>query len=635
MRRFFLVALALLVVLVTGALLATQMPVEASPASAPVLQRGEDSPCVPEENKYIEPKVVLLGETTKVTLQATVLCAGETYPLHIVLVLDASGSMAGNPTKEMKEAAVQLVRDLDMRNNPQTEVGVVQFSSIAKTLSQLTNNEGRAVGAIRKVGASGGTAIDQGIKEGLKVLVRGRGGGASAGNIHEVMVVLSDGGNNAGCPPVLQAANQAKNQGVLMITICVGSGCDAQCMRQAASSPRYFFQVQNAGQLKQVFQQIRDELRNIILKKLTITDTLPDNMRYVPDSAEPEPDTMTPAGDKLTWDTNFVPKDGVTITFEVEPLEPGYWPTNVEARGDFKDNLNRDGSFIYGVPWVTVLRPDAIPTPTEPPPPPTATPTFTPGPTVTPTPTPTNTPTPRPLPIYLPILVWHPCEPSFYYSDVALVLDISTSMNRPTRTGRSKLAATMEKAKAFVDRMRFTPDRDGRHDQVAIVGFNRDAWIQQALSNDRQALHRAIERLPNRQEEFTRLDLALEFGSKAVEAPRHQPLNTKVIVLLTDGLPNQVPYDPEDGTMETTVLKKAQAAKLLGARLYTIAIGAPDDTNPELLKGVASEESLYYYEPDPEDLDRVYSEIVGTFGCPRSRLEYDSVWPPLRPTPAP
>ena len=49
--------------------------------------------------------------------------------------------------QEMKEAAVQLIRDLDMRNNPNTQVGVVQFNSIAKTLSQLTNNEGRAVGA--------------------------------------------------------------------------------------------------------------------------------------------------------------------------------------------------------------------------------------------------------------------------------------------------------------------------------------------------------------------------------------------------------------------------------------------------------------------------------------------------------
>jgi hypothetical protein len=101
------------------------------------------------------------------------------------------------------------------------------------------------------------------------------------------------------------------------------------------------------------------------------------------------------------------------------------------------------------------------------------------------------------------------------------------------------------------------------------------------------------------------------------------------MILLTDGLPDQVPYDPDDGTMETTVLKKADAAKQDGVRIYTIAIGAPTDTNPALLKGVASSPDKYYYEPSAEDVDRIYSEIVGTFGCPLGRLEYETTWPPV------
>jgi hypothetical protein len=404
-------------------------------------------------------------------------------------------------------------------------------------------------------------------------------------------------------------------------------------MRQAATSPRYFYQVQNAGQLREVFRAIREEIKEITLKKLTVVDVLPDNMRYVDEPGyepDPEPRSVSPNQDTLEWQTNYVPADGVTYTFWVEPQDPGYWPTNVEATGEYIDNQNRRGNFVYRVPWVTVLKADPIATPTEPPPPPTITPTNTPGPTFTPTPTPTVTPTPRPKPIYLPILVWHPCTPSNYYSDVALVLDISTSMNRLTRTGRTKLAATLEQAKQFVAQMRFTPDADGRHDQVSIVGFNRKAWIEQGLTNNITLVNEAIDRLPDGQEEFTRLDLALESGHEAVLSEAHQPRNTPVIILLTDGLPNQVPY-AEDGTMETTVLREAMAAKVDGIRVYTIAIGEPDDTNPALLKGVASQESLYYYEPDPEDLGRVYSEIVGTFGCPKSRFEYRDTWPPLRP----
>jgi Mg-chelatase subunit ChlD len=171
-----------------------------------------------------------------------------------------------------------------------------------------------------------------------------------------------------------------------------------------------------------------------------------------------------------------------------------------------------------------------------------------------------------------------------------------------------------------------SPDENGRHDQIAVVGFNRSAWIETELTNDRSAIVSGITRLPGRRAEYTRLDLALRYGALALESPSRRPENTPVVILLTDGLPNQVPY-AEDGTMETTVLREAAKAKANGIRIYTIAIGAPDDTSPELLKAVATHALLYFYEPDPEDLSRVYSEIVGTFGCPNSRLDWPEAWP--------
>ena len=40
----------------------------------------------------------------------------------------------------------------------------------------------------------------------------------------------------------LQQASSVKGQGVLLATVCVSNACDDACMRQIASSPRYFFQ---------------------------------------------------------------------------------------------------------------------------------------------------------------------------------------------------------------------------------------------------------------------------------------------------------------------------------------------------------------------------------------------------------
>jgi Mg-chelatase subunit ChlD len=593
------------------------------------------SPCVPKRDKFAAPKVLLLGETAHVTLTVGADCPGKESPVHVVLVLDASATMdeipcpptpsllgaCGTGTKgyEEKQAAMDLVRRLDLKENLWLRIGVVQYNDTARTLVDLTDDEGRVLSAIQKIGAEGKGAIDKGIDEGLRVLARGRRGYEHS-ELREAMVVFSDGQSvSDGCRAAIRSAARAKGEGVLMMSVCVGCPCNEQCIRQLAASPRYYVTARLISGLVKPILDLHADPVELTVKVLKVRDVLPDNMYYVGGSADPEPQFVSPERDVLEWEVNHVPTDGLTYTYRVEPADVGQHVTNVEAVGEFTDNRGGVGDFVFPVPSVLVLKADPPVTTTSVPPPPT----FTPPPTSTPTPTATQ----RPRPIYIPVSVWHPCVPENYYSDVALVLDMSTSMDRLTRTGRTKRAATLETSKQFIEMMSLQPDRRGRHDQVAVVGFNRSAWIEQPLTNVSSQALSAIDRLPARRAEYTRLDLALEIGRQALESPARRVENTPVIVLLTDGLPNQVPYDPEDGTMDTTVLQTAMAAKLQGIRIYTIAIGAPADTSPALLKAVATNERLYYYEPDPEDLGRVYSEIVGTFGCPRSRLEWEGAWP--------
>ena len=251
-------------------------------------------------------------------------------------------------------------------------------------------------------------------------------------------------------------------------------------------------------------------------------------------------------------------------------------------------------------------------------PPPTATPPNTPSPT--PSATPTRTPKP-PVPIYLPVVINESCAKQYVYADVALVLDVSTSMNRLTRSGRTKLAATQDAAGQFVNLMHFTPDstNGNRHDQVGVVGFNYHAWIQAPLSDDSASIRQAIIDVARGQAEGTRLDLAFGDGETALAPDRRLPGNTPVIVLLTDGLPNGVPL-AADGTVETTVRLAADHAKLAGIEVYTIGIGAPTDINAELLEVCASRPAMYRYAPDAEELATIYREIAFAVGCPGERL---------------
>jgi len=109
-------------------------------------------------------------------------------------------------------------------------------------------------------------------------------------------------------------------------------------------------------------------------------------------------------------------------------------------------------------------------------PPPTATPSPTPTstPRATPTSVPSNTPTAPspPSPIFLPIALHESCEEINVHADVVLVLDLSTSMQRPTRSGRTKLDWAQGAARAFLEFLDFTPNEQAGRDQVAIVGFN-------------------------------------------------------------------------------------------------------------------------------------------------------------------
>jgi Mg-chelatase subunit ChlD len=393
-------------------------------------------------------------------------------------------------------------------------------------------------------------------------------------------------------------------------------------------SPRYYTRDPEATKLRgMVIRGLRDVDRKglVSMRSLSTDQWIPKDLEVLSSSFSLRPtEVATDTGaTRLTWKWQASQlTEPMTLTFRVQPRAAGEWQSKVV--NEWRDSKNGTGREEVLSERFSVY--DEIcetPTPTLTPlpsPTPTASATFEPSPTpaVTETPVP-STVTPRPRPIYLPIAVRERCVPEEVHADVVLVIDVSTSMLRLTRTGRTKLAATQDAAKQFVSFMDLAVPEGEPHDQVGLVGFNREAWIQTPLGSDLKQVHAGIDALSERVAELTRLDLAFEVGAQAIlEGPR-LPANTPVIILLTDGLPNQVPY-AEDGTVETTVLRAAAAAKDSGISVFTIAIGEVSDTNPELLVGCASGEDQFYYTLDPEDLAEIYMAIAYSIDCPLSQF---------------
>jgi Mg-chelatase subunit ChlD len=434
---------------------------------------------------------------------------------------------------------------------------------------------------------------------------------------------------------MLTAANMIKREKIKLFVGCperFDGYCDTARLMPERSS--YYTEFNDAGKLRGM---VRSEISKLVdalgLKSMTLWSQLPVGLSYVSNSSsEPPAVVINPdQSTKLTWNwPRLTRTEPHTVTFKVQPVAEGIWP--ITGLVTLTDKQNKLRELPLPITPITVTGDCALPTPTDSPtdtpePTPTPRPTDTDSPTPTPTDTatPTASPTRTPSPLFLPILLKESCTETSVYTDVALALDLSTSMSQAIGGGRTKLAATLEAATLFLERMDFTPDADGRHDRVAVVGFNASAWTQQPLTNDKGAVAAALAALPGRQAEGTRLDLAFQRGAEALTS--RVAGSTPVVILLTDGLPSQVP-PAEDGSVATTVLRAAQAAKDAGVTVYTIGVGLPADIDAGLLTAAATSARHYYFTPDPEQLAGIYEQIAYSFGCPKDRHDWGKPWPP-------
>jgi Ca-activated chloride channel homolog len=102
---------------------------------------------------------------------------GGNLPLNLCLILDRSGSMAGEPLRTVKEAVERLLDQL----RPDDRISIVAFNSTAEVIvpNQYVEEPGRIKSQIRNLEASGTTTIHKGLQQGIAELNRGVNGTVS------------------------------------------------------------------------------------------------------------------------------------------------------------------------------------------------------------------------------------------------------------------------------------------------------------------------------------------------------------------------------------------------------------------------------------------------------------------------
>ena len=154
----------------------------------------------------LDPRSVAVTVEGRTLANGSVVAASTTEEVpapSVLLVVDTSGSMAGQPMVEAMQALTTFVTQApgDVR------LGLMSFSTSARPLVDPTLDRARLLSAVTGLQASGETALYDAVVAGLSRL-------GTTGDRR--LVVLSDGGDTRSKAPLEQALTAAASSGVIV-----------------------------------------------------------------------------------------------------------------------------------------------------------------------------------------------------------------------------------------------------------------------------------------------------------------------------------------------------------------------------------------------------------------------------------
>lgn len=207
----------------------------------------------------------------------------------IVLALDISGSMNAKDFEPSRFMAAKDVASKFVNQREHDNIGLVVFAGESLSLMPLTNDRGALVNAIDNIkmgDLTDGTAIGDGLVSAINRIVSGKAKSKS-------IILLTDGTNNAGEVPPATAAQIARQKGVRVYTIGVGTNgsikipdpygfssttietkIDEESLKEIAQTTNgKYFRAKDEKVLRKVFDEI-DKLEKSILDvdKYTYTE---------------------------------------------------------------------------------------------------------------------------------------------------------------------------------------------------------------------------------------------------------------------------------------------------------------------------------------------------------------------------
>ena len=174
----------------------------------------------------------------------------------IVLVLDTSGSMAGTPLEETKNASVNFV-DTILEEN--ASIGVVNYDDESNIASDFSNSKSALDSVINDLGVGGSTNIESGLRTADQMLQQSTAE-------KKIIVLMSDGEPNQGMvgDALIAYADKLKDKGIYIYTLgffeSIGDKTAAQSLMEKLASDGCHYEVSDADSLVFFFGDIADQI---------------------------------------------------------------------------------------------------------------------------------------------------------------------------------------------------------------------------------------------------------------------------------------------------------------------------------------------------------------------------------------
>lgn len=545
--------------------------------------------CTLVDNKVAQPRVAHLNSEVSVALRIVGDCAKKAVDSDIVLLIDPPSPGATWTQRAVDLMADQLLSAIDWQHD---RVAVLKYDAAAEVVAGFGTSRDEVADKLRGMTSGRGIDTDSRPLRAAGDYVK-RYGREEAESVvitiaHNPYIGAPINGPSGSYRFRLDAA-QLRQSGVRVITI-TDSVLGAFVGASAAYELEDFHVAPDDETLRAIYNRLGAEYSAYWLaRQLIVVDRVPDNMTYLVGSASP-PAQWDVANRTLTWSTGHVPFSGFSATYRIVPTRIGSWPTNVDATATFVDGYGQAGTLTFPVPWIDVVVP------------PTATPTSQASPTTVPTPTASPTPRTEHTSVrqccYLPIINRQRCEPSTQSSDIALVIDASSSMGELGSDSRSKIQAAKDAATAFVEAVQL-----GGGNQIAVVTFDSAAELEQELTDSRRGLDAAVAGISLGS--GSRLDLGIQAAKNELGGFGHRPGNRRIMIVLTDGMATQ-------DTLSRAVAA-AEGAKAEGVSIFAVGFGTR--INQGGLLALVSRRDYYFESSRNEDLRAIYLAIASEIPC--------------------